>query len=143
VRLVHACVTREADLAEHEVFIASQHGTVVHRELFSIVRQACGGGRSPLFVSPAVARLGLNAKRVLGVLSGNAPFERPWMLEFLDRPWVVDTNTTCARLQWACTPALRVCERLPTILDHLLREPREWERRNRLRGSSRLDYLSR
>lgn len=143
VRLVRACLDHEAELATHEVFIASQHGTVLQRDLFPIVRQACGGAVSPLFVSPAIAGLGLRAKRVLGTLSGNAPFERPWMLEFLDRPWVVDTSTTRERLQWACTPALGVCERLPTILDHLLREPREWERRNRLRSATRRDYLSR
>jgi len=137
VTLVRNCVEREAELAEHEVFIASQHGAVLQRDLFPVVRQACGGGASPLFVSPAIAGLGLRAKRLLGALSGNAPFEQPWMLEFLDRPWVVDTSSTRARLQWACTPGLDVCERLPTILEHLAREPKVWEHRNALRLSSR------
>ena len=137
VTLVRTCVEREAELAEHEVFIASQRGAVLHRELFPMVRDACGGAGAPLFVSPGVARLGLSAKRALGVLTRHAPFERPWMLRYIDRAWVVDTRMTCARLDWSCTPGLDVCGRLPRILEHLAREPQVWEHRNALRLSSR------
>ncbi len=137
VRLVRACVEREAELADHEVFIASQHGTVRHRELFPIVRRAWRGARSlePITVSLAVARVGLGLKRALGSASGNPPFERPWMLRYVDRPWVVDASYTERKLRFRCAAGMSVCDRLPTILDHLSRDPQAWERRNRLRSS--------
>lgn len=137
VRLVRACMDREAELADHEVFVASQRGTVLHRDLFPIVRRARRGAGSlePILVSPAVARIGLGLKRMFGTVTGNPPFERPWMLRYVDRPWVVDASYTEERLHWNCTAGMGVCDRLPTILDHLLHEPRTWERRNRLRSS--------
>jgi nucleoside-diphosphate-sugar epimerase len=140
VQLVRCCVDSVAGRADCEVFMAAQHGAVCHREMFEIVRGAwraahpsTPAAERPIRVSPGLAGIGLRLKRVLGALVGDPPFEQPWMLRYVDRPWAVDTSHTEARLDWRCTPGMGVCDRLPVMLDHLLREPQVWVRRNRAR----------
>ncbi len=142
VRLVRACLEREAELADHEVLIASQHGTVLHRDLFRVIRREWPGAGStePISIPPSVARIGLGLKRALGTVTGNPPFERLWMLRYLDRPWVVDASYAREKLGWSCSAGMGLCDRLPTMLDHLRRRPREWEHRNQLRDSGSYAY---
>jgi len=130
LQLVRRCIERHEDLASHEVFLASQHGTVRHRELFEIIR---GGDVRPIFVSRSAARFGLALKMALGRVTGRMPLERPWMLEFVDRPWVADTTTTREKLGWDCDSRLDVRERLPLLLEHFSRDRPTWHARKAAR----------
>ena len=79
-------------------------------------------------------------KRIFGCLTGNIPYERPWMLEYVDRPWVVDTTYTRNKLGWSCTEGMGVLERIPAIVDRFKQDRRTWERRNRIRDKRRYAY---
>jgi len=142
VHLVRSCVDRNADLAPYEVFLASQHGAVSHNELFRIT---CGARGSlshvrPIFVSPATATIGLYLRLALGRVTRDPPYERPWMLQYIDRPWVADTTYTRNRLGWDCTEGMGICDRLPEILAHYWQYRSIWERRNRARNEAMYTY---
>ena len=79
-------------------------------------------------------------KTALGRVTGEMPYERPWMLDYVDRPWVADTTFTRNRLDWDCSERLQIRERLPVLLSHFDNDRRVWERRNRERAMGRYSY---
>jgi len=142
VRLVRACVDRQEQLASYEVFLASEQGASLHRDLFRGIQQELPRRppARPLFVPAFLARIGLCGKLAFGWATRNMPYERLWMLKFVDRPWVVDTTYTRNKLQWQATGGMGVYERLPVIVGHFLREHSTWEQRNRRRNEGRYLY---
>ena len=124
------CIERREDLASDELLLASQHGTVRHRELFEIIR---GARARPVRISRKSARLGLALQRTLGRVTRRMPFERPWMLAFVDRPWVADTQATREKLGWDCSPRLDIRARLPLLLEHFHQDRRTWQVRKEAR----------
>ncbi len=141
-RIVRCCLDCHARLARFEVFLACQQGAVAHRQLFSRIRQLDrrAPARKPMHLSPRAAKLGLYAQYAAGCCIGRLPFERPWMLDYADRPWVADITYTQRKLGWQCADGMGVLDRLPIILDHFWRDRRIWERRNRLRNRRQYAY---
>jgi len=142
VRLVRNCIERHEVFATHEVFFASDHGVISHRDLFPIIHQASQDSSevSPIFISPTIAKLGLFSKLVLGFVIRNLPYERLWMLQYIDQPWVVDTTYTQEKLGWSPAIGMGIRDRLPTIMKHFVRDLPVWEQRNRLRNKALYDY---
>ncbi len=142
VRLVRNCIDRHEGLAAHEVFFASDQGAVGHKDLFPIIHRAGRGGRetSPIFISPTIARLGLCLRLVLGFVTRNLPYERLWMLQYIDQPWAVDTTYTQEKLGWRCADEMKICNRLPMIMKYFVQDRPEWEQRNRLRNKALYAY---
>ncbi len=79
-------------------------------------------------------------KLALGTLNGKPPYERPWMLNFVDRPWVVDTSITQKKLNWRCSPGMGILERLPVILKRYEAQRRDWIQRNIRRNKGGYSY---
>jgi len=142
VQSVRRCIESHPTLDPLEVFLVSQQGAVLHKELFPLIRQTAGKRASlePILMPPDLARLGLFLRLALGSLTGDVPYERPWMLEFVDRPWVADTSYTQQRLGWSCSPGMGILDRLPMMLQRFTRNRRAWEERNRLRNQRRYVY---
>ena len=142
VRSVRRCIECHAMLAPFEVFLVSPSVAVSHNELFPVIRRAAGGGAplDPIFIPPHLARLGLSLRTTLGWLGRRSPFEQPWMLEFVDRPWAPDVSYTESRLAWSCTPGMGILDCLPQILERFKENRRVWELRNRCRNEGRYDY---
>lgn len=143
VRLVRKCIILYHQPGPSSIFLASQHGTVLHRELFSAIRLAAAysGSSSPIYLPERVAKIGVRIRCVLGGFSGNMPVERPWMLNHLDKPWTIDTSITRRILDWDCTPGLDILNKIPDILSHLNADPGNWEVRNKARNARRFQYL--
>jgi hypothetical protein len=142
VRIVRSCIEARETLGSYEVFLASQEGAVTHKELFAAIRRGIWGNTAPKAIAiPAwAAKLGLLSKRTIGRIVGCMPFERPWMLQYVDRPWVVDTTYTRNRLGWSCAEGMGILERLPVLLDHFSRQHPTWEARNRARNWGQYSY---
>jgi nucleoside-diphosphate-sugar epimerase len=141
VRILRRCIERQETMDRLEVFLASQMGAVSHRELFPVIRQAAGRRVSlpPLLIPPALARLGLGFKLALGRVTGQVPYEQPWMLDFVDRPWSTDPSYTQRRLDWRPSPGMGILDRLPVMLQLHAGQRRTWEARNQRRN--RGDYV--
>jgi hypothetical protein len=70
-------------------------------------------------------------RNLVGRLTGNRPFERPWMTEFIDTVMTVDANRTRLRLGWAPRPRLEILRRIPFLVENLKTDPVTWAERNR------------
>jgi hypothetical protein len=143
VRIVRSCIERHATLDRCEVLLASQHGAVTHNELFAAIGQSAGHAvQKPIYIAPWLAKIGLRTQHVVGRLTRRVPFERPWMLKYVDRPWVTDTTNTERRLGFRPTDGLGVLDRLPAILEHYRQDRRIFEQRNQLRAAGQYAYYA-
>jgi hypothetical protein len=68
------------------------------------------------------------------------PIERPWMLDYVDKPWTTDTSKTRRTLDWDCAPELGILSKIPDILNNLKMDPKGWEERNISRNERRFFY---
>ena len=141
VEIVKRCLARHDQLERHEVLLASPPGAVLHKEIYAVVKQAITSSAppQPIAVSPRWAKTALALKTAANRLIGKPTYEQPWMLEFIDRPWVVDTRLTQKKLDWHCTPGYGVLERLPVILQNYTSRRSTWLARNSRRNNG--EYL--
>jgi hypothetical protein len=142
VRLIRKCILLDKELGTFNIFLASQHGAVLHRQLFPAMRSAAGysGSPGPIHLPRKIAKFGAWARCALGEFSGNRPIERPWMLEYADKPWNTDTSLTRRTLDWDCTPELGILRKIPDILSIRKSDPSGWEKRNISRNERRFFY---
>jgi nucleoside-diphosphate-sugar epimerase len=142
VQFVRNCIERNEVIANHEVLFASDHGSVNHMDLFPIIHGASTdkSEAGPIFISPAIAQFGLFLKLILGHVTRKLPYERPWMLQYIDHPWIVDTTYTQEKLGRSLTDGMGIRDRLPTIMKHFVRSRPVWEQRNRLRNKALYSY---
>lgn len=143
MHVIRKCIVLHHELGPFNIFLASQHGTVLHRQLFPAIRSAAGYSVSlrPIHVTKGLAKLGVRFRCTLGKFSRNMPYERPWMLDYVDRPWIIDTSKTRRTLDWDCTPELGILKKIPDILRNFRTNPKGWEKRNIARNERRYIYL--
>ena len=142
VRLVRKCILLNHELGPYNIFLASQHGAVTHRQLFPAIRSAAGysGSLRPIHIPRKIAKFGAWFRYALGGISGNRPIEQPWMLEYVDKPWNTDTSKTRRILDWDCSPELGILRKIPEIQDNLKADPKGWKKRNISRNDRRFSY---
>ena len=118
---------RADDLPRCAVYIASPDGATSHRELFELAtRFRYGKARKPILMPKPLAAFGVLARDLLGRLIGHRPFERPWMMRYLDRALTVDSTRHAQALDWAPTPRLHVVRRILFLIEKMKSDPSEW-----------------
>jgi nucleoside-diphosphate-sugar epimerase len=124
-------------LSRHErvepgaVLVASTSGCTSHRRLFELAtRSYLGVPKRPIFLPAPICGGGLLAMGALGLLTGKMPFERPWMVSYIDRAMEVDASSTYVRLAWTPSARYQMERRLPFLIERLKSEPVEWHARN-------------
>jgi len=131
VGFIRRLLERIDTLKQREIVIASPDGAVNHRGLFNLATLTFfGNRRKPVFVPKPLARVGVWGRDLIGRVLGDRPFERPWMLKYLDDVLAVDSSRTRANLGWEPRARLHVSRRLPFLVEHLKTDPEEWHRRN-------------
>lgn len=142
VRIFRKCLLLHKETGSFNIFLASQQGSVLHRELYAAIKSAAsnGGRLKAIHLPPMMVRIFLWLQTLLGTLSGNKPYERPWMLDYVDKSWTVDTRNTREILDWDCSPELHVLRRIPQILNNRNTNPKGWEERNISRNQRCYDY---
>lgn len=143
VPLVRLCILQNNKLGLYNIFLASQHGAVFHRQLFPVIRSAItySRNRRPIHLPRKLAKSGAWVRYSLGGISGNRPYERPWMLDYVDKPWNTDTSNTRRILDWDCRPELGLLRKIPDIQNNRKTDPKGWEERNISRNERRFSYL--
>ena len=123
---------RPGELAPGEVLIASPDGSTSHRELFAeATRHFDGTERRPVLMPRPLCGPGMWARELLGKVTGDLPFERPWMADYIDLKMTIDASRTRARLGFSPRPRLEILRRLPFLVENLKTDPLEWNSRNR------------
>jgi hypothetical protein len=104
---------------------------VSHIELFNLANLYFRGRyRRPIRMPALLARLGVWGRDLMGRLLGKRPFERPWMVRYIDADLAVDASRTYSRMGWRPRERLFVGRRIPFMVEHIKTDPLEWYRRN-------------
>jgi nucleoside-diphosphate-sugar epimerase len=125
-------IDRITDQDPGEVFNATVDGCVSHRELFEeSTYHYYGSRRSPILMPKLLTWPGIRARCVAGKITGELPFERPWMFHYIDKQLRVTGKRTRERLGWSPRPRLEILRRLPFLLENFKIDPLQWNLRNR------------
>lgn len=132
IQIIKRCILSHDQLDSFEIFLASQNGVVMHKDIFSIIKQSQNNIRSnkPIYMPPKLVKIGLYIKMIIGFIVNKMPFEQSWMLKFIDRPWIVDNSFTQKKLGWQCNANMNILKRLPLILKHFKAQEGNWIERN-------------
>jgi len=134
LRVVEKC----DELDPAEVLLASPDGATTHLELYRAATEAWfGKPRRPIHISPDLAAAGVRLRELVGRLTMRMPFERSWMVDYIDLKLTVDASQTRRRIDWAPNPSLKVLDSLREMTANLRADRREWVLRNRRRGLGR------
>lgn len=123
-------VEKADELEPFEVLQASPNGCTTHLELFQeATRSYYNEARSPIYIPKPMARIGIVMREQLGRLTGNMPFERSWMGEYIDLKLNIDASRTHQRLGWKPTPARDILNCIPVMINNMRTNPNEWQKR--------------
>ncbi|MCP5102662.1 MAG: NAD-dependent epimerase/dehydratase family protein [bacterium] len=130
-KLVLAILRNSEKLPQMDTYIASPDGSTNHRDLYEMATRFFFGRRiKPYYIPKFLAYPGVLARDLLGRLIGKRPFERPWMIKYLDWKLDVDASYTRETLSWQPTPRLHILRRLLFMIEKLKSDPIEWHRKN-------------
>lgn len=119
-------------LPGYDVYAASPDGSTSHRELFELAtHHFFGEGIKPVYIPVYIAYPGIILRNVLSRLRLiPPPFEKLWMLKYLDRKLDADASYTRRALKWEPSPRYHIRRRLLFLLSRMKSNPYEWSARN-------------
>lgn len=120
-------------LPKYEVFIASTSGSTSHQELFEIATgYYFGRNIKPVYIPRLLAYPGIIAKHLLKILKlrCDEPFEKLWMVKYIDLKLDIDTTFTNNTLGWNPTPRYHINRRLLFLIEKLKNHSDEWVLKN-------------
>lgn len=120
-------------LGNLDVLAASPNGCVAHNDIFAAAKLGWDGGEGgagAIRVPVWLATTGLALRLFLGRCIGRPPFERPWMMRYIDKQMRIDAWATHDRLGWSPRRRYHLLRRLPYLIENMKRNPAVWERRN-------------
>jgi len=133
VRMLRSILDQTTELKPFDVFIASPDESTSHQELFDLsTRFVFGKSRKAIHMPVALSRLGVLLMDLGGRLIGRRPFERPWMMKYIDERMDVDASYTRNALDWNVIPRYRPERRILHVIEHMKTFPFEWQQKNTL-----------
>ena len=127
-------IKRSNTLNPMEILQASPDGSTTHLELYrETTRNFFKSTRFPIHVPKSLARSGLLLREKMGQRTGNMPFERSWMADYIDLRLDIDASRTRNRMDWMPQKSLHILKRIPYMVQNMQNHPDEWERRNKAR----------
>ena len=144
-RLIITILNKHKSLPDLDTYLASPDGSTSHRELFDVATKFFYGSKvRPIMMPKLLAYPGVVMLDILGRITGNRPFERPWMLKYLDKKLSIDSSFTRKALKWAPTRRLSIQRRLLYLIEKMKSDPEAWHSKNKIalkRDSSRPNLL--
>jgi len=132
-RLIIAVLNKHQNLPDFDVYLASPDGSTSHRELFDVATKFFYGTKvHPIMIPKFIAYPGVILRDFLGRITGARPFERPWMIKYLDKKLNVDSSYTRRILNWSTTKRLSIQRRLLYLIERMKSDPTEWHSKNKI-----------
>jgi len=130
-KLILRILEKSEQLPQFDICIASPDGATSHQELFdTATRYYFGEIKHPILLSKWICAIGVYVRDLLGRLIGKRPFERPWMVKYIDLKMPVESSYTRKALEWAPTPRYRIMRRILFLLENLKNSPVKWHQKN-------------
>ena len=118
-------------LGKCDTLIASPDGCTTHNELYeTAVKYRFGSYIKPLHMPKWLAWFGVFSMDLIGRIIGKRPFERPWMIKYVDHSLKVDTSLTREKLDWKPVQRLHINRRILFLIEHMRSNPHEWDYKN-------------
>lgn len=131
--LMKTIIEKTSALPDYAVYNASPDGSTSHQEIFEVsTRYYFGTPVKPLHIPKMLAYPGLMLRRLLKVfhLTVEEPFERFWMINYIDKKLHVDSSFTQYELDWKPTDRYHLTRRLLFLLEKMKSHPDEWHVKN-------------
>lgn len=131
IELLLKVIQQSNQLPNYDIFNVSPERPVSHKELFTkATRYFYGKPRRPFLMPKPIARFGVIIMDILGRVIGRRPFEKPWMMQYVDKELNVDAAYTREKLGWKPSERYKIQRRLLYIIEHMKSYPYEWQKRN-------------
>ncbi|MGD0711246.1 MAG: NAD(P)-dependent oxidoreductase [Bacteroidales bacterium] len=136
-------IQKHKTLKPFNTFIASASGTISHKDIFEISTKYFFSKKiKPLLMPRILANIGVHARFAIGKITDSIPFEKPWMLKYIDKKLVVENSYTRKMLDWQVTRRYDLTRRLLPIIEKMKSFPLEWTLRNKAIISKTVYYNS-
>jgi len=130
-QVIELVIAKSDQLPQFDVYLASPDGATSHTELFDMAtRYYFGEIKHPIFMPKQLAAIGVYFLDFLGRLVGKRPFERPWMIKYIDLKLTVDASYTRKALGWVPRSRYYILRRLLFLLENLKSFPVQWHQKN-------------
>lgn len=127
VQLFLRILEKSKELEQLCVFNGGPDGAVSHLELFNTATHFFyNTPRKPFFAPRWLLTPMVAAKQLLCHFQGREPFERLWMLDYIDQQLVADSSRTRSLLGWKPTPRKAITRRLVFIIENMKKNPDLW-----------------
>jgi len=142
-QMVRRVIEMNNYLNRFDILFASEEGCTQHEDLFPIIRRAGGKNltEKPIHISPSLAMVLLYGNYFLNLLRRKNTYERPWMINYIDHPLVVDTTYTRKKIAWDPMPEYQILARLPVLIHIFNSQRSRWEERNIRRNEGKYEYI--
>ncbi|NOG43753.1 MAG: NAD(P)-dependent oxidoreductase [Calditrichaeota bacterium] len=130
-RFINLLIKQSTLLPDYQIYVVSPDGCSTHKELYSLaMRYNFTNQAKPFFIPKGLAAIVVLIKDVFGKLIGKRPFERPWMIKYINQKMVIDASLTRKMLSWKPTGRYHINRRLLFLIENMKSNPYEWNRRN-------------
>lgn len=130
-KLVLRILENSKQLPQFSIYIASPDGATSHQELFDMsTRYYFGEIKHPIFLPKWLSAIGVWVRDIFGKIIGKRPFERPWMVKYIDLKLPVDSSYTRTALAWEPSPRNHIMRRILFLLENLKNSPMQWHQKN-------------
>ena len=131
VKMIQTVIERSDNLPQLATYVASPSGTVTHNQLFeAATKYFYGRPRKAMKLPKLIAMPGIVARTAMANVLGEKPFERPWMMKYIDKKLVVDAHYTSETLAWEICPRNQIIRRLLFMIENMKNHYVDWTVRN-------------
>ena len=111
--------------------IASHPGSTTQNTLYDIaLKYNYGTPIKPAYIPKWFAYIGVVMLDTVGKLTKHRPFERSWMIKYVDTNMSADPDKTYKLLSWKPIQRYRIERRLLFLIEHMKSNPVDWHRLN-------------
>lgn len=131
VKMIESILDQTDTLPQLATYVASPSGTVTHNQLFeAATRYFYGRPKKAIRMPKLIAVPGVIARTVMGNILGEKPFERPWMMRYIDKKLIVDSRQTNESLSWKPSPRNDINRRLLFMIENMKNHYVDWTVKN-------------
>jgi nucleoside-diphosphate-sugar epimerase len=131
IKMIQGVLDESDNLPQLAIYVASPSGTVTHNQLYeAATKYYYGRSRNPIRMPKFIAMPGVIARTFIGNLLGEKPFERPWMMRYIDKKLVVNARHTNETLSWETSPRNDVLRRLLFMIENMKNHFIDWTVKN-------------
>jgi len=136
INMFKRIIAMTEQLPNYHILNASPGYSVSHKELFKI---ACKYNYfrpvKAIYTKKWLATFGVILKNIMGTAFGKRPFERLWMMKYIDKKLIVDSTHTRTLLNWEPVKRYNIKRRLLFMIAKMKSNPHDWHYRNAMRPS--------